>query len=182
MEPCPSPMWSQDVENMRNTVSVPDFDRGGYPKIPQKMGPSMVGHFQERRESWHSRNSMVEGQLQKALQNSSTFEGRLNWRVGGSLVNFIGKNEDKWRVARWMMNCRVQFGLWFAGKDPWLTCFKLPKVRGSVTSRIIRQIVFCIVSGLCVLSWMWYQWYLRWRRFFLKQTCLRFLMICFRRV
>lgn len=83
--------------------------------------------------------------------------------------------QDEWRIVGFSL------GLSFAGKDPWLTCFKLPKVRGSVTWRIIRQIVFCIVSALCVLSCMWY---LRWRRFFLKQTCLRFLMIlkfCFRR-
>ena len=82
--------------------------------ITRKWNLPWLGHFQERRESWHSRNSMVEGQLQKALQNSSTFEGLWNWRVGGSLVIFLGKNGDKWWVARWMTNCRVQvwdFGL-----------------------------------------------------------------------
>lgn len=78
--------------------------------------------------------------------------------------------QDEWRIVGFSL------GLWFAGKDPWLTCFKLPKVRGSVTWRIIRQIVACIVSAVCVLSWMWY---LRCRRFFLKQTCLRLLMIFF---
>ena len=53
--------------------------------------------------------------------------------------------QDAWRIVGF------NFGLWCAGKDNWLTCFKLPKVRGSVTWRIMRHSSACIVSTLCII-------------------------------